>query len=413
VLLELGGMLGLFGGVLLLAPGLTALLGRAMLLPFRPFSSMATWLVDKVLKRSSGRVSAAVCGLSAVLLALIGLKSLTRSLEADVDQFARAALTNVMFLQCEPTTLTTAQLLAKVAGVRQVDAYEGEVRSTGFLLRGLSVESAGGRGGPLEGSQVALHQYSDQRSRGLIVSRRLAKSRDWQQGSLVALRDKNGTPVSYEVLLVDDRAGFDSDERAFAITSPYWLRHDFCIGDQCVELITLRLQPDANEEIVRAAAKATLPNLRRNKTGESVRQYMRRDVGRDFQLFDLLLFLMMGLAGVGLLNGMTIAALGRARELGVLRALGIKRSALGGSFLVEGAVVAGLASLLSLGLIYPLASVLVLGMNAVAQLDAPVTMPFRWLFLVPVAAFATAILASLLPAWRALRQSPSESVRYE
>ena len=77
VLLELGGMLGLFGGVLLLAPGLTAMLGRAMLLPFRAFSPMATWLVDKVLKRSSGRVSAAVCGLSAVLLATLRLAALS------------------------------------------------------------------------------------------------------------------------------------------------------------------------------------------------------------------------------------------------------------------------------------------------------------------------------------------------
>src|SRR5690606_21710724 len=152
---------------------------------------------------------------------------------------------------------------------------------------------------------------------------------------------------------------------------PHWLQQDFCIGERCVELVTLRLLPGANEESVRAAAKATLPNLRRNKMGHDVRDYMRRDVGRDFRLFDLLLLLMMGLAGVGLLNGMTIAALGRARELGVLRALGIKRSALGGSFLIEGAVVAGLASVLSLGLSYPLATVLVLGMNSVAQLDAP------------------------------------------
>lgn len=413
VLLELAGMLGLFGGVLLLAPRMTALLGRVMLLPFRSFSTMATWLVDKVLKRSSGRVSAAVCGLSAVLLALLGLKTLTGSLQAEVSVFGRAALDNVLFIQCEPTTASNAQKLGQVAGVRQVDAFEGEVRSAGFLLRGLSVESSAGRGGPLEGSQAAMHRYVDERDRTLIVSKRLAKSRDWQPGTLVPLRDKNGTPVSYEVLLVSDRAGFDSDERAFAITSPHWLRKDFCIGADCVELVTLRLDKGADLEVIRAAARATLPDLRRNKTGESVESYLHRDVQKDFYLFDLLLFLMMGLAGVGLLNGMTIAALGRQRELGVLRALGIKKGALGGSFLIEGAVVAAIASVLSVALSYPLGTVLVLGMNAVAQLDAPVKIPVLWLFLVPVAAFATAILASIVPAIRALKQSPSESVRYE
>lgn len=413
VLLELGGMLGLFGGVLLLAPGMTAMLGRAMLWPFRSLSPMATWLVDKVLKRSSGRVSAAVCGLSAVLLATLGLKALTWSLRAEVKQFGDAALTNVLFLRTEPTTLLNAQKLAEVAGVQQVDAFEGEIRSGGFLLRGLSVESAGGHRGPLEGRQTALHRYAGKRDRTLIVSTRLAMARDWQPGSLIALRDKNGTPVSYEVLLVHDGAGFDSDERAFAITSQYWLHKDFCIGDLCVELITVRLDPDADLDVVRAAARATLPNLHRNKTGRDIEAYLLRDVGRDFRLFDMLLFLMLVLAGVGLLNGMTIAALGRARELGVLRALGIKRSALGSSFLIEGAVVAGLASILSLSLCYPLAKVLVLGLNAVARLDAPLAIPWKWFLYVPVGAFATAVCAAIVPAWRALRQSPSESVRYE
>jgi putative ABC transport system permease protein len=413
VLLELAGMLGLFGGVLLLAPGLTTMLGRAMLLPFRAFSPMATWLVDKVLKRAGGRVSAAVCGLSAVMLATLGLKTLTGSLEAEVRQFGGAALRDVLIVQCEPTTAENAQQLIEVDGVRRVDAFEGEVRSGGFLLRGLSVESAGGADGPLEGHAGALRRYVDPRVRTLVASQRLARSREWRQGDLVALRDKNGTPVSYEVLLLSDRAGFDSDERAFAICSPHWLRRDFCIGDRCVELITLRLDPAANVDKVRAAARATLPDLRRNKTGKEIESYLFRDVGRDFKLFDLLLLLMLALAGVGLLNGMTIAALGRARELGVLRALGIQRNALGGSFLIEGAVVAGLASVLSLGLCVPLGKVLVFGMNAVARLDAPLTVPWDWFVYVPLLGFATAVLAALVPAWRALRQSPSESVRYE
>ena len=80
-----------------------------------------------------------------------------------------------------------------------------------------------------------MHRYRDDRARTLIASRRLAKARGWQAGELVAMRDKNGVPVSYEVLAISDRAGFDSDERAFAIASPHWLRRDFCITERCVE----------------------------------------------------------------------------------------------------------------------------------------------------------------------------------
>ena len=44
---------------------------------------------------------------------------------------------------------------------------------------------------------------------------------------------------------------------------------------------------------------------------------------------------------------------------------------------------------------------------------APVSLPLVWFGLVPVLAFGTAVVASLVPALRALRQSPAESVRYE
>ena len=413
VLLELGGMLSLFGGVLLLAPWSVALLGRALLLPFRLPLPLASWLVGKVLQRAPGRVAAAVCGLSAVLLALLGLKSLTWSLRAEVRQFAAAALDERLFLRTAPVEPERAAALATLPGVARVDLFEGEERGGGFLLRGLAVDSANGEGGALEGDPELARRYADPRVRTMVVSRRLAKVRGWRPNDLVPMLDKNRVPVAYQVLHVSDRSGFDGDERAFAVASPHWLRQDFCIPATSVEHVTVHLRPDADPAALTAAARTTLSAVPGSKTGRDIRDYFLRDVGRDFRLFDLLLFLMLVLAGVGLLNGMTIAALGRARELGVLRALGIGRAALGGSFLLEGAITALLASLLSLLLAVPLAYVLVLGMNRVARLDAPVALPFGWFAVVPLLALGTAVLAAVVPAWRALRQSPSESVRYE
>ncbi len=413
VLLQLVGVLGLFGSVLLLAPGLTSLLGRVLLLPLRPWFPLSAWLVAKVVTRSAGRIAASVCGLSAVLLAVLGLKSITHSLHAEVGAFARQALVGRVFLRCQPNTMAAVAPLAALPGVARVEAFEGEERGGGFLLRGLAAAAAVGADGPLEGDQELLRRYTDERVRTLVASRRLAKARQWQAGTLVAMRDKNGVPVSYEVLVVDDRAGFDADERAFAIASPHWLRRDFCIPEACVSLDTVWLAPGADPRAVGDAAKAVLARASGFKTGVEIEDYLRRDVGKDFRLFDLLLFLMLVLAGVGLLNGMTIAMLGRVRELGVLRALGISRAALCGSFLLEGAVVAALASLLSCGLGVVMAKVLVYGMNQVAKLEAPVELPLVWFLLVPLLAFGTALVASLVPALRALRESPAESVRYE
>src|SRR5262245_19117745 len=270
VLLELAGMLGLFGSVLLLAPGITSILGRMILLPFRLFMPMSAWLVGKVIARSAGRVAAAVCGLSAVLLALLGLKSVTASLCAEVRQFADVALSQRVFLRSTPVLPELARQLAAVPGVQQVELFEGEERGGGFLLRGLDVQSAAGRDGPLEGDQPLVQRYVDPRVRTLVVSQRLAKARSWAVGDLVSLRDRNGVPVAYEVLQISDRSGFDSDERAFAIASPHWMRRDFCIADACVEHITLRLSPGADLNAIGAAARHILPSVPMFKTGEEI-----------------------------------------------------------------------------------------------------------------------------------------------
>ncbi|MCB9885239.1 MAG: ABC transporter permease [Planctomycetes bacterium] len=413
VLLQLAGLLGLFGSVLLLAPWLVAWFGRALLWPCRLVAPMSGWLVDKVLQRNPGRVAAAVCGLSAVLLALLGLKSLTYSLRAEVDQFAAAALDERLFLRTGAVTAERARQLAAVPGVLGVDLSEGEVRSGGFVLRGMATEALASDWGALAGEPDLVRRYADDRVRTLVVSRRLAKARRWRVGDLVPLLDRNQVPVAYQVLHISDASGFDGDERAFAVTSPTWLHRDFCIVDECVEHAALRMARGADPSAITAAARATIPYVPTSKTGDGIHAYLRRDVDRDFVLFDLLLLLMLVLAGVGLLNGMTIAALGRMRELGVLRALGLSRSALRGSFLLEGAIVAAMSSLLTIGLSVPMAYVLVLGMNQVAALDAPVRLPYEWFVVVPLAALLTGVLAAAVPARRALQQSPSESVRYE
>ncbi|MFN7670595.1 MAG: FtsX-like permease family protein [Planctomycetota bacterium] len=413
VLLQLVGVLAVFGGVLLLAPGLTSWLGRALLLPLRPFLPMSSWLVGKVLARSAGRVAAAVAGLAAVLLAILGLKTLTHSLHAEVSQFAATTLRERVFVRTTPTTPQALAPLATLPGVERVELYEGEDRSGGFLLRGLAPAAAAGREGPLEGDQETLRKYADGKVRGLVASSRLARVRGWRPGSLAPMRDRNGDPVVYEVIAIDDRAGFDADERAFAVCDPRWLRADFCVPETCVTLATLRLRPGNDPEAAMAAARAAAPTVTGGKSGAWVEGYLRRDVGKDFRLFDILLVLMLLLAGLGLVNGMTIAALGRIRELGVLRALGIRRAALVGSFLLEGAVVAAVASLLACGLGAALGSAIVLGMNRVARMDAPVTMPTPWFVLAPALAFGVALVAAAVPAARALRASPSESVRHE
>ncbi len=412
VVLELVGMLLLFGAVLLLAPMMVAVLGRVLLWPVRLLLPLPAWLVAVELRRGRGRVAASVCGLGAVLVALLGLQGITAGLRAEVREFGYEALEERLFLEGPAVTPAVALTLGAVPGVDRVEPEEGQV-AQGFLLSGLAPELAAAAGSALEADPAALRRYADPARRTLIASHRLAAKMGWRNGSLVSLHDRNRNPVAYEVVMVSDRSGYQPSERAWAVTAPHWLRRDFCVPEACVERVTLRLQPSADPDVVLERVRQLLPGILKARTGVWIRDYHLRDVTRDFRLFELLLLLILLLAGVGLLNGMTIAALGRTRELGVLRALGMGPRALLWSFVLEGAVVAVLAALLALAICVPMVQVLLAGLNRVAGLRAPVALPWEWMVLAPGLALVVGVLAALLPGLRMRRQDPAAAVRYE
>ena len=149
------------------------------------------------------------------------------------------------------------------------------------------------------------------------------------------------------------------------------------------------------------------------KEGALIRDYLLRDVQIDFALFHLLLWLILGMAVLGLLNSLTLAAVGRSREIGVMRALGLAVRPLRRVFLLEGALVGILASILALALGVPLGRLIVTGLNAVAGLDAPYVLPTNWFYLVPLIGLGAGWIAAILPGLRASRHDVAAAVRYE
>lgn len=412
VLLQMVLLLAVLGGLLLLAPVALAVAGRTSLWLLRPFCPLAAFLCRKTLHRQAGRIAAGVVGLGAVLLAFLGLETITASLRGDVRAFAAVALQDRAFVEVPPRTAESLGAWTGLPGVAAVEPVLGEVQA-GFVLRGAALEVVGGADGALAGAPDLVRRFADTRVRTMVVSRRLANKKGWQPGSLVALLDHNRTPVSYQVLAVSDATGYVPSEQAWAVIAPHWMQRDFCVGGDCVRWVVLRLDPAADAGFVAGHLRALEPGYTRFRSGAEIRDYHLRDVDRDFYLFDLLLLLILGLAGTGLLNGMTIAALGRTRELGVLRALGVGRASLRGALLLEGLVTGGLAAGLALLLAVPMAHVLIGGLNRVAGLEAPVVLPVAWLLLVPLMALGTAVLAAWLPARRAARQDPAVAVRFE
>jgi putative ABC transport system permease protein len=137
--------------------------------------------------------------------------------------------------------------------------------------------------------------------------------------------------------------------------------------------------------------------------------------------FDMITYLMLGMSvlaavvgGVGLMSMMSINVVERAREIGVMRAIGAKSVAILGIFIAEGVLIGVLSWLIAVPLSYPGARVFskVIGdtlFEMPLDFDYPLYALVAWLAI----AVVLSALASLWPSLRATQISVRESLSYE
>ena len=123
-------------------------------------------------------------------------------------------------------------------------------------------------------------------------------------------------------------------------------------------------------------------------------------------------------AAVGVVNTMVMAILERTREIGVMRAVGAKRSTVSRLFTIEASVLGFLGGLVGLGIGYALILIANPIINKQLKVNSIkthniVALPL-WLF-VSVIAVTTLIgmLSGMYPARRAAKLDPVEALRYE
>jgi putative ABC transport system permease protein len=132
-------------------------------------------------------------------------------------------------------------------------------------------------------------------------------------------------------------------------------------------------------------------------------------------LFLLVMAVLLALVGaLGLTGTMSINALERRREIGVMRSIGARHGAIFGIILVEGVLVGALSWLLAGLIAYPLGQYLshLVGTRFILRsLDYAFSLEGVALWLGAVIVLST--LASFLPAWSAARLSVREALAYE
>jgi putative ABC transport system permease protein len=127
----------------------------------------------------------------------------------------------------------------------------------------------------------------------------------------------------------------------------------------------------------------------------------------------LVLLIIAGIAllisGIGIMNIMLVTVTERTREIGVRKAVGARRREILGQFLLEALIISGIGALLGV------AAALAIVAISRALLPAELSVPVPWISVVLAIGVSclTGLLFGYLPANRAAKLQPTDSLRYE
>ena len=133
----------------------------------------------------------------------------------------------------------------------------------------------------------------------------------------------------------------------------------------------------------------------------------------------LIIFFIMVVAAFNIVGTLTMVVADKTREIGILRAMGLTGAAVARVFLVQGAVIGGVGTLV--GLLTGLAVAYVVDTSGWITIDPavyfidhlPVQIEVPDVVVVVVASFAIAVLATIYPSRSAAALTPVEAIRHE
>ena len=177
------------------------------------------------------------------------------------------------------------------------------------------------------------------------------------------------------------------------------------------------------ESALIASLKPDLPDYEVDSF-DTLRPEIRELLAQKSAFIAVIGFIVLLMAGIGILNLMLMAVYERTREMGVLAALGLRGRQLMGLFLLEGMFIGAIGAVI--GCILSWLLVLVVGQVGIdysmAQGTGDITalignrlypsIPIINVVFYGIAAVIIAALASLIPAWQASRNEPAESLHH-
>ncbi|MEU7758893.1 ABC transporter permease [Micromonospora aurantiaca (nom. illeg.)] len=397
----LGGVLFAFIGVALLTPIISrpvvALLG-----------AMFSWSVPGKLGRlNSGRNPRRTAITAAALMVGIALVTgVTVILDSAKGSIGKLAEDNIKAelvisgstsgprpASFDPAVLEKA---AAIPGVRMVDGEYGDMAVVGGERTWVAVSSNVAALQQIFGAKATAGDISKLTPDQMLVSSDTAKARNLTVGSTVPVQLSRGDARTYTVSGV-----YESSQLTNPVTLPPQAAADFAIPQPIQGF--LQLAPGTSVDAVQPQVERLLADSPEVSVADRA-AFIEQQTGQLdslLQMIQILLALAIVIAVLGIINTLALSVLERTRELGLLRAIGLRRAQTMRMITVEAVVISIFGALLGVVVGTGLGAAVVEALKDEGITD--LVLPWGQMVTFLILAAIIGVVAAVLPAIRAAR----------
>ncbi|WP_435233866.1 ABC transporter permease [Micromonospora aurantiaca (nom. illeg.)] len=397
----LGGVLFAFIGVALLTPIIS-----------RPVVSLLgaifSWSVPGKLGRlNSGRnprrtaitAAALMVGIALVTGVTVILDSAKGSIGALAEDTIKAelvisgALSGPRPASFDPAVLEKA---AAIPGVQMVDGEYGDMAVVGGERTWVAVSSNVAALQQIFGAKATAGDISKLAPDQMLVSSDTAKARNLSVGSTVPVQLSRGDARTYTVSGI-----YESSQLTNPVTLPPQAAADFAIPQPIQGF--LQLAPGTSGDAVQPQVERLLADSPEVSVADRA-AFIEQQTGQLdslLQMIQILLALAIVIAVLGIINTLALSVLERTRELGLLRAIGLRRAQTMRMITVEAVVISIFGALLGVVVGTGLGAAVVEALKDEGITD--LVLPWGQMVTFLILAAIIGVVAAVLPAIRAAR----------
>ena len=414
----IAGLVALFAliiGIALLIPLLVVLLVPGLAAVAAALAGASARLSVLGVQSALSRTGVAIVALAVAVSATIGVTVMVSSFRLAVIDWLTDTLQADVYVTVRRGELDPelTDSIRRVSGIAEVSSSRS---TTLYSAQGqtivIALDRATGRNGGtrLLGADPANVWPRFDNENVVLVSETYAYRNGVGAGDTISLRTDAGV-VNFRVLA--RYRSYDANQGAVVMHRNTYLRH---WSDTGIDALGLFLDEGAERESVVADILALSRGRQdiRLTTNSDIRDASLAVFDQTFVITNVLYWLATGVAVVGIFGAMLAFQLERARELGLLRALGLTPAQLAALITLQAAVMGLLAGLAAIPLGIVMANVLIEVINRRSfgwQMDMVVGTGD--LFAALGLAIVAAVAAGLYPAWRSGRIAPALAMREE